>query len=105
MEQNINYDEPVSGRNLDYATYNAKFETYDKADENEKAKLWKDFTLYAYAFFKDKTDKPYRLTAYQDAIATRLLKYDFNPHNPERFCIFRAYLKTSKHAQTFKRFF
>lgn len=96
LKQQINYDEIVTGKDLDLDTYNAKFKMWDYVVENkllengdEKAILiLQDITIYAYAFFKNDKDEPLKLYPYQDAIGN--LEHDFTEDNPNRFILYRS---------------
>ena len=86
----------IESRDLDYDIYNAKFVKWDnfvregKEHTNEALTLLKDPTIYAYALFKDKDNKPFKLTAYQDVISNVAVRYNFNPFDPSRHILFRA---------------
>jgi len=85
LQQKINYDKIIMGRDLDYDSYNTKFKLLS-SDYN--LSLLNDLTLYAYTFFNDNLGNPFKLTAYQDAIAQ--CTHDFTEDNPNRYILFKA---------------
>ena len=91
MKNNI-----IEGKDLDFVSYNAKFDRWDNIIKNKQEHskeaiiLSRDPTIYAYSFLKDKDGKPFKMTAYQDKIANLAITYDFNPFNPARHILFRA---------------
>ena len=105
LQQNIDYEKIVTGLDLDYETYNKKFEMWDYVVENnlvqkgnlEAIRLLNDITIYAYNFFKDpETDEPFKMTAYQDSIMN--LKHDFTAECSNRYILFRASNQIGKSA-------
>jgi len=77
LKQRIDYSKLVTGKELDYDTYNRKFAMWDyvlkhdllsKNDSNALI-LLRDLTIYCYAFLRDDSGQPFKMTAYQDAIA------------------------------------
>lgn len=100
LRQKLNYDKIVRGSDLDLDTYNQKFAMWDYVLENdllakgaeserlEAVRLLNDPTIYQYAFFKDDEDKPFKYTAYQDAIAN--CHHDFTADNLNRYLLFVA---------------
>jgi len=104
IKQSIDFDKVVLGKDLDRGSYEQKFVWWDenkdrlsKGDSDVLLAL-KDLTIFAYAFFKDKTGKPLRLEPYQDAIAQVAMDYNFDPHNPNRFLLFVAANQIGKSA-------
>ena len=97
LKQNIDYDKEVTGKDLDYKTYNQKFAMWDYVIKNglldrndpNALKLLKDLTIYCYAFLRDDNGQPFRMTAYQDAIAGCTHK-PFDAMSKNRFVMFRA---------------
>lgn len=97
LQQKIDYSKLVTGKSLDYANYEHKFKQWDYVLEHDlfinkdvrAMQLLNDVTIYTYAFFKDiRTGKPFRMAAYQDAIAA--CKHDFTHDNPNRYIAFQA---------------
>ncbi len=103
INQNIDYSKEVTGKDLDYATYNRKFEMWDYVLRNglleqndiNALKLLKDLTIYSYAFLRDDNGQPFKMTAYQDAIASCAHK-PFEAMSENRFVLFRASNQTGK---------
>ena len=94
LKQKLDYGSIIKGKHLDLATYKKKFEMWDYVMANglentsEAVYLLNDLTIFAYAFLKDDEQKPFRMTAYQDAIAG--CRHDFSEVGPERFILFKA---------------
>lgn len=92
IQQNINYDRIVSGNDLDLINYKLKIKQLSALltsdfDINLYSSLLTDLSVYSY-FFLRVEEKPFILTAYQDAISQ--CKHDFTPLNPNRYIIFKA---------------
>ena len=100
MKQKLDYDNIISGTDLDMDTYNAKFVEWDRIVANNELastddvvrvrayQLLLDPTVYAYAYFRDDEGQPFRMTAYQDAIVNCI--HDGTELCPERFILFKA---------------
>ncbi len=103
-KQNLDYDNIVTGKELDLVTYKHKIEMYDYAkshgwcDKNDCrcSNSMNDDTLFCYSSFKDKEGNPFKYTAYQDAIAN--CHYNFQPMDPNRFILYKAANQTGKSA-------
>jgi|TARA_Y100000310_G_scaffold103241_1_gene101505 hypothetical protein len=104
LKQNIDYNNIVTGKDLDYETYEKKFEMWDYVVDNNllaqndpnAVELLKDPTIYFYAFFQDDDGNPWKSTCYQDAIHN--CEYDFDPMNPNRYLLFKASNQIGKSA-------
>ena len=97
LKQKIDYDSVVRSVNLDKVTYAQKFELWDRLRKNpsqEDMTLLKDVSLFAYEYFLDDEENPFKLTDYQDAIAN--CHHDFKPDNPNRIVIYRASNQSGK---------
>ena len=100
--QKLDYDKIICGKDLDIETYNKKFAMADYILENnliekDDLRVWKllqDVTLYAYFFFKNDEGEPFRLTAYQDAIAN--CQHDFSAMGENRFVLYKASNQSGK---------
>lgn len=95
LKQNIDYSKVVTGKHLDYETYNKKFEMWDYIVERNlvntaeaKQLLRDDLTIFSYSRLCDTEQNLLRFTAYQDAIAS--CRHDFSDMGINRFVIFRA---------------
>lgn len=96
INQNLNYDSIISGRDLDYVNYDKKFKMFDyildkgliSSGHPFAINLLNDLTFYSYCFFYDDLGNRFKLTAYQDAIAQ--CTHDFTPMNPNRFIVYKA---------------
>lgn len=106
LQQRVNLNEVVTGKDLDYSTYNSKFLMWDWVLHNgilvdgkhltpSRIKLQKqaiyllnDDTLYSYHFLRDLEGQPFKYTAYQDLIAN--CHHDFSHNCPNRYLLFCA---------------
>lgn len=104
LRQKIDYDSIITGKDLDYDTYEKKFEMWDYvlkndlADKPEALVLIQDITIWAYAFFRDDSGKPWKMTCYQDAISSSVCSYNFQPNDPNRYGLFKASNQIGKSA-------
>ena len=97
LRQNLDYDSVVTGEHLDFKTYNLKFKMWDYVlshgllDRGNPLalNLLNDLTIYCYAFLRDDYGKPFKMTAYQDAIASCVHK-PFDAMGRDRFVLYRA---------------
>lgn len=102
--QKLDFSKPIKGVDLDFEVYNRKFEMADyilknNLIEKDDPRVWKllnDVTVYAYLFFKNDEGKPFKLTAYQDAIAN--CQHDFTGMGKNRFILYKAANQTGKSA-------
>ena len=99
QNQKIDYTKEVTGKDLDLVSYESKFKLWDKVekeglltDKNTDAwKLLNDLTTYCYAFFNDpRTGGRWKMTAYQDAIATKIMAYKGDTLDDNRYIIYRS---------------
>ena len=102
--QRLDFSKPIKGKDLDLETYDKKFAMAEYILENnlidkDDIRVWKllsDVTIYANLFFKDDEGNPFKLTAYQDAIAN--CQHDFTAMGPNRFILYKAANQTGKSA-------
>jgi len=108
MIQKVNVNVPVNGSMLDYPSYDSKFELWHdinsalaehdpKALEKHRDCLW-DFTYWVYSFFRNDKNERFKVTAYQDLIASCAIQHDFTFDNPNRFILYRASNQAGKSA-------
>lgn len=96
LKQKINYNQIVTGKQLDKATYKKKIEMCEfifkhdlfKTNDENIINLMNDPTIFCYFSFRDNNGEPLKLTAYQDAIVN--CTHDLTPNNPNRFILFKA---------------
>jgi len=107
LKQKLNYDEVVTGRDLDFETYSAKIEMWRWVEEHkvlegptvEAARagvLLDDLTIYALALLKNDDGEPFLFTAYQDAIAGCV--HDFKSGGLNQYILFKASNQIGKSA-------